>query len=75
MSGISRTTTEHDTIRRWTDARNGKPSRVPGTEEDLAGVLRISFSKKNDLETIPWDKFFEKFDSESLANALGITWG
>ena len=41
MSGISRTTTEHDTIIRWTEARGGIPARVRGTQEHSAGLLRI----------------------------------
>ena len=67
MSGISRTTTDHSIIRRWAEARGGVPSRVPGTEENSAGVLRIRFDKQAELERIAWGEFFEKFDSENLA--------
>lgn len=70
MSGISRTTTDHHTIRRWTEARGGVPARVKGTQQDMAGLLRIAFpnhSATSALTSIEWDDFFEKFDAESLA--------
>src|SRR4051794_34732042 len=41
----SKTTTDHDEIRRWAEERGGRPATVEGTEgggED-AGVLRIDF--------------------------------
>lgn len=70
MSGISRTTTDHDVIKRWTDARGGQPSRVPGTEKSGAGLLRIQFPQSdgpNELEQITWEDFFAKFDESKLA--------
>ncbi len=70
MSGISRTTTDHDVIVRWTEARGGRSARVKGTEEHSAGVLRIQFpdaSEDDALEAITWDEFFEKFDEKKLA--------
>lgn len=72
MSGISRTTTDHDIIQRWTEARGGVPARVKGTERDGAGLLRIQFSDANDsdaLESISWSDFFDKFEEKSLALA------
>lgn len=70
LSGISRTTRDHDTIRRWAEARGGRPARVPGTQQGGAGVIRLQFPESegtNDLEPISWDDFFEKFDENKLA--------
>jgi hypothetical protein len=68
----SKRTTDHEKIRRWAEARNGRPARVPGTGDgDDAGLLRIDFPEKQeadeDLEEIGWDEFFEKFDEKKLA--------
>jgi hypothetical protein len=71
MSSSERTW-DYATIRRWVEARNGKPARVRSTgEADDAGLLRIDFPEDNDdeerLEEITWDEFFEKFDEKRLA--------
>lgn len=67
----SNTTTDHDEIRKWAEARDGKPVSVKGTgDKDEAGVLRIDFpgGAGNDrLEEIPWEEWFEKFDEKELA--------
>ena len=65
------TTTDHDTIRQWVEAREGKPSTVRATidEDDDAGILRIDFpggAGEEALEEISWETFFEKFDEEGL---------
>ncbi|HZP66316.1 MAG TPA: hypothetical protein VFB32_08395 [Rudaea sp.] len=62
-------TTDHEEIRRWTEARGGHPATVKGTEErgEHAGVLRIAFTDGDNLEQIDWDDFFEKFDEAHLA--------
>ena len=71
MAGESRTTTNHDEIRKWAEARGGKPATVKRTEgDDEVGVLRIDFpgySGKDSLEEITWDEFFAKFDEKNLA--------
>ncbi len=70
MSGISRTTTNHDHIQRWAEARGGEAARVKGTERHSAGLLRIHFPEGSDddaLEAIGWEEFFEKFEEKSLA--------
>ena len=71
MAGSSKTTTDHDEIRKWAEARQGKPATVKRTEKDgEAGVLRIDFpgySGANSLEDISWDEFFQKFDEKHLA--------
>jgi hypothetical protein len=67
----TRTTTDHDEIRRWAEEHEGKPASVRGTERgDAAGVLRIDFpggAGEDELEHISWDESFEKFDNEGLA--------
>jgi hypothetical protein len=68
----SKRTTDHEKIRRWAEARSGKPARVHGTRtEDDAGLLRIDFPDDHEddeeLEEITWDEFFEKFDEKRLA--------
>ena len=62
----SKTTTDHDEIRRWAEARYGHPARVKGQGE--GGILRIDFGDPEDnLEEIDWNTFFEIFDENDLA--------
>jgi len=69
---LSRTTRDHDEIRRWAEARGAVPAEVKGTHSDCeAGIIRFEFPKAphhNDskLEEISWDEFFEKFDQNNL---------
>lgn len=70
MSSTSNTTTDHNTIKKWVEERNGKPAKVKSTgSKNDAGVLRINFpgGSEDSLENISWDEFFEKFDKEKLA--------
>ncbi|HLG77340.1 MAG TPA: hypothetical protein VKX46_13060 [Ktedonobacteraceae bacterium] len=71
MASESQTTIDHDTIRRWAEARGGKPSSVKSTAKGGdAGILRINFpgySGEDTLEEISWDEFFAKFDETHLA--------
>ncbi len=71
MSNLSKTTTDHETIRKWAEERGGKPTHVKGTGgKDDPGILRIDFpgySGEGKLEEISWDTFFEKFDDQELA--------
>jgi hypothetical protein len=65
-------TSDHDEIRRWVEARGGKPASIKGTAKggEDAGLLRIDFptgASNPPLEPISWDDFFEKFDKENLA--------
>ncbi|HEX2140349.1 MAG TPA: hypothetical protein VHG33_11630 [Woeseiaceae bacterium] len=63
-------TDNHDTIRRWAEERNARPSRVKRTGGgDDPGILRLDFpgySGDDDLEEISWDEFFRKFDESGL---------
>lgn len=67
----SKTTTDHEEIRRWAEDREGKPATVAGTESgDEPGILRIDFphyENQGKLEDISWDDWFKKFDESNLA--------
>ena len=67
----SHVTTDHETIRRWVEERNGKPSHVKSTASpDEPGILRIDFpdySEAGSLGSISWAEFFEKFEKAKLA--------
>jgi hypothetical protein len=61
----TRTTTDHEEIRRWAEEHGGQPAVVNGTE-----ILRIDFpggSGEDDLQQIPWDEWFDIFDRNQLA--------
>lgn len=71
MAGESKTTTDHNTIRKWAEERNGKPSTVKAThKDDEIGIIRIDFpgySGEDSLEEISWEDFFEQFEKHKLA--------
>ena len=71
MTGTSKTTTNHDRIRKWAEARGGHPATVKRTgSKQSPGLLRIDFpgyKGKTSLAEISWDEFFEKFDAKDLA--------
>lgn len=58
-------------IRRWAEARGGKPASVKRTgKANDAGLLRIMFEgygDDSDLEEISWNDFLNKFDEKKLA--------
>jgi hypothetical protein len=68
----SKTTKNHDEIRKWAEARHAVPCEVEGTEsEGEPGILRFEFPNarnRNDarLREISWDEFFSKFDENNL---------
>jgi hypothetical protein len=66
--GRSLSTRDHDVIRRWAEARGGRPSTVEGTEHgDHLGVLRLDFGEKTDrLREVSWDEWFATFDARDL---------
>jgi len=76
MAGSEGTiTTDHDEIRSWAEARDGKPACVRGTggEEADPGILRFDLpggAGTESLEHIGWDDWFEKFDEQQLAAVL-----
>lgn len=62
----SNTTTDHDEIRKWAEARDGHPSMVKS--KGKGGVLRIDFGEpEENLEEVSWDEFFAVFDENKLA--------
>jgi hypothetical protein len=67
----AKVTTNHDEIRRWAEARGGKPSTVKRTGgKSEAGILRINFpgyTGEDALTEITWEEFFKKFDDQGLA--------
>lgn len=72
----SKTTRDHDFIRRWAEERKGHPATVKGTGQggEKAGILRIDFEEgENDegLGPISWEEFFEKFDESGLVFLYG----
>ncbi len=70
MAGESKTTTNHDEIRRWVEQHDGTPASVRGTGNGDPGVLRIDFpggAGTDELEHISWEEWFEKFDQSNLA--------
>ncbi|HEY8261036.1 MAG TPA: hypothetical protein VIG55_07485 [Methylosinus sp.] len=65
----AQTTTDHETIRKWVEARGGRPARVrrTGKGED-PGILRLDFGEPDAaLEEISWNEFFDKFEENELA--------
>jgi hypothetical protein len=66
-------TTDHDEIRKWAEARGGRPAVVRSTQGKRGtGIIRLEFPdapNANDdaLEEITWEEFFEKFDESNLA--------
>jgi hypothetical protein len=71
MATKTKTTTDHDEIRRWAEAHGGKPAVVRGTgDSDDPGILRIDFpggAGEESLEHVSWDEWFQKFDEADLA--------
>ncbi len=71
MSDQSKKTTDHNTIKKWVEERNGSPAAVKATNtKDETGILRINFpgySGEDSLKHISWEEFFAKFDKENLA--------
>jgi len=62
----SHTTTDHDTIRRWVEDRDGRPAKVK--DDSDGGILRIDFREpEENLEEIAWEEFFRVFEDRKLA--------
>ncbi len=62
----SETTTDHQIIQEWVEARDGRPSVI--RTKGKGGVLRIDFGQpEDDFEEIGWDEFFKIFDENKLA--------
>jgi hypothetical protein len=65
----AQTTTDHDEIRQWIEARGGHPAAVEATLDGAdAGILRVDFGEpEKSLREIDWDTFFNTFDERGLA--------
>lgn len=62
----SETTTDHNTIQKWAEARDGRPAVIRTTGK--GGVLRIDFGEKDEeFDEISWKEFFDIFDENKLA--------
>lgn len=62
----SKTTTDHDEIRQWAEARDGHPALI--RTKGKGGVLRIDFGEpEENLEPVAWDEFFKVFDKSDVA--------
>lgn len=60
-------TTDHETIRKWAEDRDGRPTIVRGTRSREDGLLRIDFASGDEsLEEVSWDDFFAIFDANDL---------
>ncbi len=68
---LSKTTRDHDEIRKWAESHGAIPSEVASTKANgEPGILRFQFPKakqKNDdrLQEISWDDFLRKFDENN----------
>src|SRR5437868_1511494 len=68
----TKTTTDHETIRKWAEERGGHPAAVRSTHRGRdVGILRLIFpdapnADDDNLEEIAWDEFFKKFDEAGL---------
>lgn len=69
MSGTTKRTTDHATIRRWAEERGAKPSAVKGTGagHEASGLrLDLPGVRGSWLEEISWDEFFRRFEAREL---------
>ena len=77
MAGESKTTTDHNTIRKWVEERGGHPATVRGTgDRDEPGVLRIDFPGyrgKDRLEEISWDDAVDRI-AKKLRKTRDESW-
>jgi hypothetical protein len=70
---MAEVSTDHETIRKWAEARGGKPAAVGRTHKGGGtGIIRIMFPKSpqsqhESLVEISWDEFFDQFEKSNLA--------
>jgi hypothetical protein len=62
-------TIDHETIRRWAEARGGRPASVRDSGDGDPGAPRIDFPGHSEeaLKRISWEQFFSKFEGSGLA--------
>ena len=62
----SNSTDDHNTIRKWAEARDGRPSVIRNGGK--GGILRIDFGEKEaEFEEVGWDEFFKIFEESKLS--------
>ncbi|MBZ9658278.1 hypothetical protein LB523_04425 [Mesorhizobium sp. ESP-6-4] len=60
------TTSNHEVIRAWIEAREGRPAVVAGPGK--GAILRVDFGAGDeDLRPIEWEDFFKVLDDDNLA--------
>lgn len=66
----TKSTTDHETIKKWAKSNSGKPAMLQNSKQTgrAGGLLRIVFAgdPKENLQTISWDQFFVIFDENNL---------
>jgi hypothetical protein len=66
----TRSTTDHETIRRWVEERGGRPARTgPEGRTGAVGALHIDFPSSvpgRPVQSISWEEFFADFDGQGL---------
>ena len=70
----TKTTNDHEEIRRWAEERGGRPAAVvhpmdTQTDTQIAGGLRIDFPDYDSgevLQEITWAEFFDRFEAANL---------
>ena len=69
MGHESKTTTDHDEIRKWVESRGGRPAAVSSTHGGKdPGIIRIAFQDdKESLDDITWEEMLAKFEENKLA--------
>jgi hypothetical protein len=65
-------TFDHGEIMKWAEDRGAIPSSIIGTEDEgeVAGILTFDFTGDENLESLSWDEFFDKFEKEKLALSI-----
>src|SRR5690606_7480072 len=72
MTTKGKTTTDHDEIRRWAEARGGRPMAVRDEGEEGREPIRLAFpgasaEDAEGLAPVSWGGWFERFDRHGLA--------
>lgn len=66
----SKTTDNHEAIKKWVEERDGAPALMGGITPEIGGggMLRIDFKDNSDgpLNEISWETFFEIFDESNM---------
>ncbi|MBA1144739.1 hypothetical protein [Mesorhizobium neociceri] len=59
-------TTNHEVIRAWIEAREGRPAVV--RDSGKGAILRVDFGQDDEqLQPVAWDEFFRILDGNNLA--------